>query len=538
MGIASRCSCPTRPTATPHAPGIDPFEAPVDGARGLLRRAGLRPGEGQRCATRGVSTHGHYAENDNYGGAERHVGRSHGRGHDRGRDRRLPLRCRATCRRSHGRHPDREARQHAALHQPRGRRRSTTRSPPAPSPAWARRAPRSRSPTARRAPAARRLRLDRARLRHPRHRPGQADPRLGPARHPGGRATSPARSSPTSAASTRSCAARSRSPSDRLEASGPSATLGPARLAGPTSPRTCRSTSCRARTTSTSPPPPTAAAARRSWRWPTRETERWRRQFGMTRRAVRAHRRGDGDRVLGDRRGAHGAASATTASRTTRDDRRLRPRMGRPQGAERRSEPARRVHLRRPVPPRRPRRRCGGSSTRRSTPSSPPLAAVSSSRASSRRPPRRLTRGGAGELDPIENLSRFHYLKELFLDSATTCTVLSCVPDLAGHQQPAADRRGGRDGRHRQPPGPLAARGDARLRDAEPRRRPATRRPARPSLAFLDEELELMMERAPTIPATSCAAGRPTAPGATSRTPAAGSSTPTPAWRSSSRSST
>ena len=36
--------------------------------------------------------------------------------------------------------------------------------------------------------------------------------------------------------------------------------------------------------------------------------------------------------------------------------------------------------------------------------------------------------GGAGELDPIANLSRYHYLKELFLDSATTMTVLSSVP--------------------------------------------------------------------------------------------------------------
>jgi len=36
--------------------------------------------------------------------------------------------------------------------------------------------------------------------------------------------------------------------------------------------------------------------------------------------------------------------------------------------------------------------------------------------------------GGAGEVDPIQNLSRFHYLKELFLDSATTAAVLSCVP--------------------------------------------------------------------------------------------------------------
>ena len=33
-----------------------------------------------------------------------------------------------------------------------------------------------------------------------------------------------------------------------------------------------------------------------------------------------------------------------------------------------------------------------------------------------------------GELDPIENLSRFHYLKEVFLDSATTMAVLSVVP--------------------------------------------------------------------------------------------------------------
>jgi predicted TIM-barrel fold metal-dependent hydrolase len=33
-----------------------------------------------------------------------------------------------------------------------------------------------------------------------------------------------------------------------------------------------------------------------------------------------------------------------------------------------------------------------------------------------------------GEADPIENLSRFHYLKEIFLDSATSCSVLSVVP--------------------------------------------------------------------------------------------------------------
>jgi predicted TIM-barrel fold metal-dependent hydrolase len=43
--------------------------------------------------------------------------------------------------------------------------------------------------------------------------------------------------------------------------------------------------------------------------------------------------------------------------------------------------------------------------------------------------------GRGGELDPIDNLSRFHYLKELYLDSATTMTVLSAVPS-APEQQP------------------------------------------------------------------------------------------------------
>lgn len=36
--------------------------------------------------------------------------------------------------------------------------------------------------------------------------------------------------------------------------------------------------------------------------------------------------------------------------------------------------------------------------------------------------------GDGGEIDPIENLSLFHYLKELYLDSSTTMTVLSAVP--------------------------------------------------------------------------------------------------------------
>ncbi|MEY2477948.1 MAG: uncharacterized protein QOG87_3263 [Actinomycetota bacterium] len=44
--------------------------------------------------------------------------------------------------------------------------------------------------------------------------------------------------------------------------------------------------------------------------------------------------------------------------------------------------------------------------------------------------------GGAGELDPIANLSRHHYMKELFLDSATTMTVLSAVPTAPDDKQP------------------------------------------------------------------------------------------------------
>jgi hypothetical protein len=44
--------------------------------------------------------------------------------------------------------------------------------------------------------------------------------------------------------------------------------------------------------------------------------------------------------------------------------------------------------------------------------------------------------GYGGEIDPIESLSRFHYLKELFLDSSTTMTVLSAVPAAPDSTQP------------------------------------------------------------------------------------------------------
>src|SRR5204862_7577407 len=36
--------------------------------------------------------------------------------------------------------------------------------------------------------------------------------------------------------------------------------------------------------------------------------------------------------------------------------------------------------------------------------------------------------GGAGEIDPVQNLSQHRYLKEIFLDSCTSAAVLSVVP--------------------------------------------------------------------------------------------------------------
>ena len=44
--------------------------------------------------------------------------------------------------------------------------------------------------------------------------------------------------------------------------------------------------------------------------------------------------------------------------------------------------------------------------------------------------------GKGGELDPIENLSRYHYLKQLYLDSSTNMTVLSSVPSAPDVQNP------------------------------------------------------------------------------------------------------
>jgi len=99
-----------------------------------------------------------------------------------------------------------------------------------------------------------------------------------------------------------------------------------------------------------------------------------------------------------------------------------------------------------------------------------------------------------GESDPIENLSRHHYLKELFLDSATTMSVLSCVPT-----SPDADN-----------PLPLAHAAEtvrtvnelARSRRSVmhafvmPNRGAPANASPHATAPFLDDELELMMERA------------------------------------------
>jgi predicted TIM-barrel fold metal-dependent hydrolase len=99
-----------------------------------------------------------------------------------------------------------------------------------------------------------------------------------------------------------------------------------------------------------------------------------------------------------------------------------------------------------------------------------------------------------GQLDPIENLSRFHYLKEIFLDSATTMSVLSVVPTSPDTNNPL----------------PLAEAAEtvhtvndlARSRRCVmhafvmPNRGSAGNSTPDAKPAHLDEELELMMQRA------------------------------------------
>ena len=104
--------------------------------------------------------------------------------------------------------------------------------------------------------------------------------------------------------------------------------------------------------------------------------------------------------------------------------------------------------------------------------------------------------GGAGEIDPIENLSRFHYLKELFLDSATTATVLSVVPTSPDTNNPLPIKEAvetidtvnnlAKSRRSVMHAFVMPNRGSTGTVNPGPHARPL----------YLDEELNLMMERA------------------------------------------
>jgi predicted TIM-barrel fold metal-dependent hydrolase len=101
---------------------------------------------------------------------------------------------------------------------------------------------------------------------------------------------------------------------------------------------------------------------------------------------------------------------------------------------------------------------------------------------------------GGGEADPIENLSRFHYLKEVFLDSATTMAVLSTVPTSPDTNNPLPLREAARTVRTVNE----LARSQRCVMHAfvMPNRGSAGRTTPNRRPKYLDEELDLMMERA------------------------------------------
>jgi predicted TIM-barrel fold metal-dependent hydrolase len=102
--------------------------------------------------------------------------------------------------------------------------------------------------------------------------------------------------------------------------------------------------------------------------------------------------------------------------------------------------------------------------------------------------------GQGGEVDPIENLSRFHYLKEIFLDSATTASVLSCVPTSPDTRNPlplaeaaeTANTVNNLSGSKRTVMHAFVMPNRGSAGNSSPNMRPL----------YLDEELQLMMERA------------------------------------------
>lgn len=101
---------------------------------------------------------------------------------------------------------------------------------------------------------------------------------------------------------------------------------------------------------------------------------------------------------------------------------------------------------------------------------------------------------GGGELDPIANLGRFHYLKELFLDSATSMTVLSCVPTSPDTNNPlplaeAAETVYTVNGMANSPRSVMHA-------FVMPNRGSGGNATPGMTPVFLEEELDLMMQRA------------------------------------------
>ena len=75
---------------------------------------------------------------------------------------------------------------------------------------------------------------------------------------------------------------------------------------------------------------------------------------------------------------------------------------------------------------------------------------------------------GAGEVDWVENLSRVHYFKEMFLDSSTTVSLLTALPEPARRDQHHAHQVRGRDPRPGQLAVELGALLHPRLHHAQP----------------------------------------------------------------------
>ena len=212
MGIAVALLAPDTPDGKPTGARASTRSRPQ--ARRLAwtaSPAACRAGR-RRSATRARSTHGHYAENDNYGGPGG-TWDATTRPADRTRSAIADFLYAPgdLSTMSMTGVPTVKLGSNAALHEPRGRGdlpHGHVVRVPVPR---ARPARRSRSPTARRARA--------ASSTSTRPSSASASPAIGAAKQAlrlelpvtaGGRASSPARSSPTSAASTRACAARSR----------------------------------------------------------------------------------------------------------------------------------------------------------------------------------------------------------------------------------------------------------------------------------------------------------------------------------------